>query len=254
MKKENSTKYTIKSLQKALDILDCFTTENPELTLTDLQHMLDLDKTNIYRIIVNLEERGILRRNPGNGKFRLGGIMLYYARVCMADLDIATLAKPYMQKLAEQTGETVIINTVENGSGICVARINSKNPVKMTADLGNRVPLLRGSSSKILAAYLSENELKEVYDNEKEDISASYEEIAEQMEQIRKKGYAVSLEELDPQTAGVSFPVFDMDGNVAGGLSVIGPLYRFTEENVNAFIEEVRSCAMDISQALGYRK
>lgn len=254
MKNEETSKYKIKSLHKALDILDCFTLERPELTLTELQHMLGLDKTNIYRIIVNLEERGILQRNPLTGKLRLGGVMLHYARVCMAELDIYTVSPPYMQKLAEATGETVIINIVQDDSGVCVARVNSKNPVKITADLGNRIPLLRGSSAKILAAYLPEEKLRKVYEMEEKDLNASYEEIKKQLKVIRDQGYAVSLEELDPQTAGVSCPVFDIHHKMVGGLSTIGPLYRFTEENIEAFIRETRKCAMEISRALGYGK
>ncbi|MBC5688942.1 IclR family transcriptional regulator [Mediterraneibacter sp. NSJ-55] len=254
MKKEYDSKYVIKSLQKALDIVESFTVENPELTLTDLQRMLDLDKTNIYRIIVNLEERGILQRNPKNGKLRLGSIMLYYARICMSGMDIDALALPYMNKLAQVTGETVIINAIQADSGICIARVNSSNPVKITADLGNRVPLLRGASSKILAAYLPKEYLRRVYEQEKEELKVSYDEILRQMKEIRTNGYAVSLAELDPQTAGVSFPIFDMNNEVIAGLSIIGPLYRFTEENIPEFIQEVRVCAMEISRAMGYRK
>ncbi len=254
MKNEGASKYTIKSLQKALDILECFTLERPELTLTELQHLLNLDKTNIYRIIVNLEERGILQRSPVSGKLRLGNVMLHYAQVCMAGVDIHAVSQPYMQKLADITGETVIINTIQGNSGICIARINSKNPVKITADIGNRVPLLRGSSTKILAAYLTEERLSEVYKAEEKDLQVSFEEMKEQMKEIRKKGYAVSLEELDPQTAGVSCPIFSIGGKVAGGVSTIGPLYRFTEDNMEQFIQATRSCAMEISRALGYGK
>lgn len=252
MDRDNNSKYIIKSIQKALDIIECFSIEKSELTLTDFQHMLDLDKTNIYRIIINLEERGLIQRNPVNGKFRLGNIMLHYAQVCMANLDIHSLSLPYMQRLSEETGETVIINAVQNNMGICIARVNSVNPVKITADLGNRVPLLRGSSGKILAAFLSEDRLRSVYEEEKNNLTVSYEEIAEEMGQIRKRGYAVSLEELDPQTAGVSCPIFNIENKMVGGLSTIGPLYRFTEENIAHFTKATLSCAMDISHAMGY--
>ena len=251
---ENENKYTIKSLQKALDIIDCFSLEEPELSMPMLQRRLNMDKTSIYRILVNLEERGILQRNPLTGHFRLGVIMLQYARICRAKLELREIAMPYIRELASRTEETVIINAVQENRGICIERINGPSEINIIADLGRTVPLLRGASGKGLAAFLPDEKIKAIYEAEKAQLNLSYEEIMYQVQDIRTKGYVISFGEQTPGTFGFACPIYDEDGKVNYALAVIGPAFRATEEHIKLIMELVPECAMKISEGMGYRK
>ena len=247
-------RYQIRALQKALDIMDCFTPKTPELTLTDLQKRLDMDKTNIYRILVNLEYRGILRRNPETGKFRLSLQMLRYSQASLAKYEIRDIAKPFLQELSKLTGETVVINTVQGLSGICIERINSENILRITAQLGQSVPLLRGASGKVLAAYLEIDKLRAVYEKERPQLTASFGQRQAELQKIRTEGYAISYEEIDPGTFGVSFPIFCASGEVRENLSVMAPMFRCNQQQVKRLLGLTQQYAMMISHARGYLK
>lgn len=245
--------YELKVLHKVFDVLECFTLEQPEYSLTELQKKLNLHKATLYRIILNLEERDYLQKSRQSGKYRIGSRFITLANACLAGFDLRAVSQPFARELAQQTGETVIINVMEGYHGICIERINSTQPVKITAEIGRRVPLLRGASGKILAAHCDERHLAMVYEREKGELSGSLEDISRQLSQIREEGYAISFQELDRDTAGVSFPILDVSGEVVAGLSVVGPLFRFTPETIPGLLRAAGKSAAQISRELGYR-
>jgi len=245
-------RYELKLLDKVFDVIECFTLADPEHSLTDLQKKLNIHKATLYRILVNLEHRGYIQKSKHSGKYQLGAKFVSVANVCLSTFDLRTVAQPYIKALAQQTGETVIINVRQGYHGICIERINSLQPVKITADIGRKVPLLRGASGKILAAYCGEQQLAAIYEKEKKDLSVTFGDICRQMEEIRRKGYAISFQELDRDTAGVSFPIWDAAGEVVAGLSVIGPLYRFGKGSIPLLLRYTAECAAQISGEMGY--
>lgn len=247
-----SEKYKIKILEKTFDVLNTFTADNPEQSLTDIEKKLDINRTTIYRILVNLETYGAIHRNLNNDKYRIGPIMLHYARVYKSKYDFHEIAKPYIVELAELTGETVVITKAMNNIGICIDRINSKNVINITADIGKPISLLRGASGKIVGAHLDEEELLSVYEFEKEYLNQSFDEIKEKLKEIKDKGYSISFEEFDKDTAGVAAPILDIDSKFVAGVALIGPIFRFNEENIKFYTESVVKCAINISQKLGY--
>lgn len=245
--------YELKLLHKVFDVIECFTLDEPEYSLAELQKKLNLHKATLYRIVLNLEEREYLQKSRISGKYRIGAKFARVANAWLAGLDLSAIAQPFARTLAQKTGETVIINMIEGYRGICIMRINSTQPVKITAEIGRSVPLLRGASGKILAAYCDEQYIVALYDKENENLTATLQQIYQQMLEIREKGYAVSFEELDRDTAGVSFPIRDAAGKVIAGLSVIGPLFRLTAEHIPGLVDLTGKCAAQISQELGYR-
>lgn len=245
--------YELKLLDKIFDVIECFTVKQPENSMADLQKKLNIHKATLYRILLNLENRGYLKKNTHTGKYRLGAIFLNLSSICLADFDLRTIARPFIQTLAAQTKETVIINIIQGYYGFCVERVNSTLPVKITADIGRRVPLLQGASGKILAAHCDEARLSMIYEQEKKNLSVTLEEISQQMRDIREKGYAVSFAELDSDTTGISFPIRKVGGEVVAGLSIIGPMFRIDSNTIPTLINFTKKCAEQISSEMGYK-
>lgn len=244
--------YELKLLHKIFDVLECFTPEKPEYSLTELQKKLNLHKATLYRILLNLETRGYLQKSRYSGKYRVGSKFAALANVCLSGLDLREVSQSFTRNLADQTGETIIINIMEGYHGVCIERINSTQPVKITAEIGHRVPLLRGASGKVLAAYCDDRQLAAIYEKEKRELGKPMEEIRRQLSSIRQKGYAMTFEELDRDTAGISFPIWNSSEAVIAGLSVIGPLFRFNESTVPDLLRFTGECAASISKELGY--
>lgn len=244
--------YELKLLHKIFDVLECFTPEKPEYSLTELQKKLNLHKATLYRILLNLETREYIQKSKYSGKYRIGSKFAALANVCLSGLDLREVSQSFTRTLAEKTGETIIINVMEGYHGVCIERINSTQPVKITAEIGHRVPLLRGASGKVLAAYCDDGQLAAIYEKERMELAMPLDEIRRQLSHIRAKGYAITFEELDRDTAGISFPIRNASSAVIAGLSVIGPLFRFNESKVPDLLRFTGECAALISGELGY--
>jgi DNA-binding IclR family transcriptional regulator len=250
---KQAQKYPIKSLDKVFAVLRSFTVERPRLTFTELAGLnAGIDKTTLYRIVMNLTEQEFLHKNEKTGRFIPGVAFLRLARVCRAGFDLRETARPFMEEVHRHTGETVLLNIRSGYTGMCLDCIKSTKPLTITADVGRQVPLLRGASGMILIAHLPDEEIERIHEHEKNPCNPDFEAVLQKVETIRKNGYGVSFSALDPETAGVSFPIRDISGDVVAGLSALGPESRFEGEYLERIIAITGVQAAGLSRSLGY--
>jgi IclR family KDG regulon transcriptional repressor len=209
------------------------------------------------RLLQAMKETGLLRQNQDLRTYSLGGKVLTWAGVYMSTLDIRRKAFPAMQRLHRDTQETISLYIQEGIDRVCVERLESTRSVRIVAQLGKRLPLYAGSAGKVFLAYLPP---------EKRDQILSMTQLKpltpativnphilhKELEKIKKMGYSVSHGEWIPEASGVSAPIFDLNGEITAAVTISGPGQRFTEENVNKFVDEIVRVAQEISQDLGY--
>jgi DNA-binding IclR family transcriptional regulator len=165
-----------------------------------------------------------------------------------------------MRSLQEATGETVLLTvpSEDRTESVCIDRLESSHRLRLILEVGRRIPLHAGASSKVLLAYLPAEQVKRVVRlrglprvnrNTITDPSA----LERELEEIRQRGYALSFEETNEGAAGVAAPIFGADGGLMGGLGIAGPLIRFTPERLDYLIPTVCAHADEITRALGGR-
>ncbi len=246
-------KYTIKVIDKALSVLNSFSLDRPRIAFAELVKLnKDIDKTALYRILVNLTAHGLLFRNERTGEYSPGLEFLRFAPIALAGFDLRDAARPFLEEIHAKTGETVILNIRNQYRGICLDCIKSSKPIAITADIGRQVPLLRGASGMILVSHLPEEELRELYEHEKAWLKSDFDAVLAELRAIRQAGYAITFAALDPETAGVSFPIRDITGNVIAGLSCLGPEYRFEGSHLAELIHITRESSNALCRSLGY--
>ncbi|MDR2055566.1 MAG: IclR family transcriptional regulator [Desulfovibrio sp.] len=252
---KHTTKYASKLLDKVFAVLRSFSVERPRLTFSEvMRHNARIDRTTLYRILMNLTDQGFLRKNGKTGQFAPGVEFLRFARICRAGFDLRETARPFMEKVHQDTGETVLLNIRSGYTGMCLDCIKSTKPLTITADVGRQVPLLRGASGMILVAYLSDEDIRLIYEHERPFLNEEFESLLEKVRVIRKNGYAVSFSALDPETAGVSFPIRDISGDVVAGLSALGPESRFEGGYLEKIIAVTGFQAKKFNRSLGYEE
>lgn len=244
------SQYEIKAFRKAVEILDCFSEQQPELRLMDIQRMLGVNKSSLYRLLVNLEMYGMVSQDSMTGMYRLGTKFLHYSKICLAGLSLVDIAKPMVKHLAERTQETVVINVVQGDEAICIEKIDSQQPLKLYIELGRAVPLLTGASAKILAAYLPVERVRDIYERSK-GLDTSFEAICDQLETIRRTGVAYSVGEHEANIAGVACPIKNGRGDVIAGLAILGPAIRLDGRKMIEYAKLCKECAEEISESLG---
>jgi len=235
-------KSTVRAVERALDILLCFT-DAKELGLSEIASRISLHKSTVHRLLASLEAKGFVVRDMQTEKYRLGfRIWELSANMNQAD-DPAVLLLPEMEKLRDMLGETISLYVRDGNERIRIQAVQSNEPIRRVAPVGARMPLAVGASSKVLVAYENEEVRNKIMNDPHWPDWVDRAAFRDQLEQIRRDGYATSLEEREVGAAAVSAPIFNRQGKVVAALAVSGPSNRMTAETMRSFAAPIMETA-----------
>lgn len=228
----------VRSVDRALEILDCFTENRKEVGLSELSRLLDLPKATVLRLARTLESKGYLIQDSENQTYRLGPKVVGLGNLFLSNLDFRMVALPFMKALRDQIQETITLYVESGNSRLCVQRVESHHTIRQAVNIGDYLPLDRGSAGKLLVAYRHKENTHEIH--------------AEEIQEILKDGYAVSFDEREEGLSSVSTPIWNNKGEVIAALSVSGLSSRFTKDKIDQHIEQILNISRQISYQLGY--
>lgn len=238
-------KLTVRAVERALDILLCFTKQR-DLGLTEIAGQIGLHKSTVHRLLTTLEDRGFVVRDSATEKYRLG-LKIWELSVHLVEGDDpAILLQPRMEQLRDQLGETVSLYLLDGTDRLRIQAVQSNQAIRRVAPVGARLPLFVGASSKVLVAYAGEAVLRQVLDSPDWPSGVDRGEYMAQLDRIRDLGYATSYEEREPGAAAVSAPIFDRRGQLAAALSVSGPVSRMSPQSLKEFAPVLIEAARDM--------
>ena len=244
-----------KTVVKSLDLLNLFV-ENPKLSLNEMVQLSGIPKTSVHRMIGSLEDMGFLQKDAEN-KYSLGLLFLQFGQLVSERLDLRQVALPVMQVLRDDVEEAVNLIMKDGNETIYIEKLETTHPVRLYTKIGRRAPLYAGACSRIILAFLPEQE-REHYLKEIELKPIGLGTITDKqklrlvLEDSRAKGYSISYSELENHTASLAAPIFNHTGHIVGGLSIAGPDNRFQEDRLPELVEKVKQAAQEISRKLGW--
>lgn len=231
----NDAPKTIRSIERAVDVLSCFDHETPQLSVTDLQKRTSLSRPTLYRILATLEGKGIIRSFGDPQRFELGHETSRLAANWIGQDDFVRAARPVLRRLWDQTDETVALFIIADGNQkICIEELQSRQALTFARGVGFTEDLATGASGKAMLAFI---ENKQTW------------EFAE----IRATGVCVSEGEIIEGAVAIAAPVFDRHGAVKGSVCIFGPAVRLADAHRSECIHHVRQASEEISYALGHR-
>jgi IclR family transcriptional regulator, KDG regulon repressor len=246
------------SLAHGLAVLLLYETATPSFTVAEVASRLGYSLSKAYRLIRTLVRHGFLQEGPRKAQYSLGLKALKLGLLAQQNLNLAVIARPLMKELSLLTKETVLLTVVDGTKGICIERVESEEPIRFSLfQPGASLPLHSGASSKILMAYLPEEEWDRIIEKEglkryTDTTITKGEELKAHLREIRKKGYACSDHEVDRDVRAVAAPIFNGVGDLVAGLSVTGPVYRISKKRLNDLKKPVADFARRISGKLGF--
>jgi len=247
-------------LERALRLLELFTPERSSWLASELSEASGLPRPTVYRILRVLQAHQYVCQDSATRSFRLGSGALALGRRALEGIEIRQVAHPVMRRLHEATGETVLLTVLseDRTQSVCVDRLESRQELRLILEIGRRIPLHAGASSKILLAYLPPDQVARVIERRglvrvNKNTITDPQELARELAEIRGRGYALSFEETNEGAAGIAAPIFDATGAIAGGLGIAGPLVRFTEHRLPHLIPTVCAHADEVTAQLGGR-
>lgn len=249
--------YVISSALRTLQVLRAFAEPPYRLGLTEVMARLGLERNQAYRSLKTLEAAGFLAATD-DARFTLGpaAAELQFAATRSAGASLTEVAAPLMDRLSEETGETVHLFMRAGDRALCVDKRDSTQSVRLVSVLGRSFPLHAGAVPKAMLAHLPEREREAVLDRLGELPRYTDKTVVDRgrleavLARVRAQGYAVSDEDFDSAARGVGAAVFGEDGEVVGGISVGGPSYRVGDEALARFARLVRAAAEEISRRL----
>lgn len=208
-KPDDGSSSGIDVLDRAAAILFAFQLDERPLTLTELAERAGLYKSTALRLAGALCHHRLLMRLD-DGRFLLGSATLKLAANYQSSLNLGEVLLPLMRRLSEESGEAVSFHVREGKQRVCLYRINSRHSIRAEVQQGDVQPLERGAGGRILLAFSGQP--GEPYDT------------------IRRTYFYASVGERDPETSGISCPVFGVQQSLAGALGLVGPSSRLSME------------------------
>jgi DNA-binding IclR family transcriptional regulator len=233
----------VQSIERAIKIINCFSERTPELKLTEIADMLDLNKSTIHGIINTLKDGGLIDQNEENQKYRLGLNLVHYTAQVLKSLDIRRVAEPVIRQLCDEVNETVHLGVLDGKEIVYIDKMES-NHAYCTA-IGKSI--LSDYSNEAI-----ERLLPDVLPQYTKTTKTSKAAILAEIDEVRHTGYALDLEENVEGLKCVGAPIYNHEGHVKYSISVSGPIQRMTDEKTAMIIERVKIAAQEISKKIGY--
>lgn len=250
-------RYAIRSVERALDIVQCIAEQNGDLGVDQITAITGLPKSTVFRLLATLTARRFVDRDPERQTYRLGRLALAVGARALGDLDIRVAARPHIEQLMAVTSETVHLSVLSRDSALCVDKIDSQRSVRMSSYVGFRDPLHCSGVGKVLLAFQDE-EIRfaliagMTLDRRTERTITDRRALEAQLGKIRLDGFATDMEEIEAGLGCIAAPIRDHSGKVVASVSISGPTTRVSDETLPVLIPRVLDCATAISLDLGF--
>lgn len=261
MKPDNSSpksRYNIEALTRGLEILSLFSAERSSLSLSQIVELLQLNKSTTYRVLSTLESAGYLEQDKATRYYRPGLKVLQLGFTAIHTLELRQIARPYLERLSQELGETISLATLDGFRTIYVDRIRNQTIVGVVLGVGSSLPAHCTALGKVLLAGLPEDELKQLLSDQElnpytpKTLTKKKSLLAE-LQKVRLQGYAISDEELTTGLRAVAAPVRDLSKRTIAAVNVTGTTLRITQERLkDEIIPALVNNTNQISAALGY--
>lgn len=237
----------MRSVDRALAVLECFSREQRTLTLAQIARSTGLPKSTALRFLRALEARKYLKQIDSD-KFVLGAKVRKLASVFSSATSVHKIAGPLLEGLAQKADETVTLNAIVGSHRVCVD-VKGDRFFSGVPHIGQRAPLNLGGASLALLAFQTDETASEILPLAARRAACTRQELRSILSNVRRQGYAISHGGGTPGVSGISAPIFQPDGSVTHCVTVLVPTTR-VRGHVAALTDLVRRTAGSISQQL----
>jgi IclR family transcriptional regulator, pca regulon regulatory protein len=213
----------VEALARGLDVLACFGPERRTMSLTEVASAASLARPTARRLLLTLEELGFVRST--GGVFQLTPKVLSLGMAYVGALGLWDIARPHLEELVGQTGESSSMAQLDGSDIVYVARVAVPKLIALRVDIGTRFPAVQTSQGKVLLAGLTTGQLEATLAEPSRSGLPPYTgrtaaDLRDELSEVRARGWALADEELAPGVRSVAVPVRDGTGAVRAAMNV----------------------------------
>lgn len=235
------------SPERLLDILLMFQS-GETVTVQQIAERFGNSRSSTYRDIGFLRGRGFIEDDESPGTFRLGPTIEHLANSAGSRRNLAKIARPHLQHLVEETGESVMLTRRSGSRVLLVAHVDSPQMLRVSMRVADNQPLHAGSFAKLLLAHQRTAVIDRVLQRPLRRPGGAVDAgaLRAELELIRRRGYAASESEVEPGTRSVSIAVATPQGEVLAALTIAAPASRLQWRCIRRWLPLMRRTAADI--------
>ncbi len=241
----------IQSLDVGISILDIFLKEGKALKFSEIQSLSGITKSNLYKYLYTLTQRGIVYRDPIENTYMLGNRLIEYGNAALNEFDVISRVNPFLKEISDHTSLTSLL-AVWSHTGPVIASIrNADYGINIGAQMGATLPL-NSSSGKIFSTFRKNKnqnweskELNQLTKKERDEVLA-------EKEKIKEEKFTHSTEPLIEHISSFSVPLFDFKRELIGALTVVGYTPLIPNNPRDETSQYVIKTALKISKSFGF--
>ncbi len=248
----------MKTIKKALDVLEIFLNRDDEIGLTELASLTGMNVSTAHRVVMTLVRRGYINQRQKRQKYSLSTKFLQFGYVLNKRMTIRDVAFPMLDGLNKMVSESVNIAVLDQNEAVYIEHIESNQNLRIFTQVGNRVPLHCTGVGKVFLAHMNGEELEKALNSKDlpsytKNTITDVNKLKHDLTIIRKENVSIDDEEREIGVKCIASPIKNSNESVVAALSVSGPSARLSSKRVHEIKPLVRSCALEISRAMGYQ-
>jgi len=220
--------------------------------------MMEMPKSTLLRLLTTMKYHNLIRQDESTKRFSLGLGLVALGRSAEKNFDLVDKIHPYLIELAEKTGETASLMTLEGDHGIYADQVLSKSMIRGQPRIGMRLDLYCSSAGKILLSGMEDSRIDSLFG--KKELTRrttktidSFERLKKEVQKVRDQGYAVDDEEVEIGGRCIAAPLRGKNGEVIAAISVMGPTTRIRQKDFARVSKIVREVVRKASRSFGYQ-
>jgi DNA-binding IclR family transcriptional regulator len=220
---------------------------------------MNMPKTTLHGLLATLKDFGYVEQPSFEGRYKLGMSLVEIGTKFINNLDVRKIAAKHIQRLVEDTDETVHLTTLSKGEVLYIDKHESSKSIRLITEIGARLPVHCTGVGKALIAYLPPDEIARIVELKAltrytKNTITDPQKLTIELAKVRKQGYAEDNEEILEGLICIAAPIWDHTGVVCSAISISGPSFRLTAAAVNHMKKRIVETAKDISLDLGWGK
>jgi len=249
----------IKSVDRALDLMEALSRSGGNLTLSELSARTGLNASTCHHLVATMMTRGYIGQNPRTKEYALGNKIFELSDARARQFDFIDVAMPALRDLNRETGEAVHLAIIQARELVTVAKLDSLHAVKVDSGFAGKTNAAHATASgKAILAWLPESEQSAIVDAKgmeafTEHTVTDLETLRGELALVRRHGYAQDREEFQPGVVCIGAAIRNHTGGVIASISCSTPTMRASDERLAELIERIKETAATLSQELGSR-
>jgi IclR family transcriptional regulator, pca regulon regulatory protein len=244
----------VKSLERGLAVIACFSADRPKLTLSEVARQVGLSRAAARRSLITLQTLGYVRSEGRD--FYLTPRVLTLGYAYLSSLSLADVAQAHLTNLANEVHESCSASVLDDSDIVYVARAATKRIMTISLSVGTRLPAYATSMGRVLLAALRDDRLDAYLDNATlapltERTIVDRDRLRTEVERTRTRGWCLVDQELEDGVRSIAVPVHDAAGRVVAAVNTSAHATRVPLTTLQrSFLPKLRNCAAAIDAEL----